>query len=106
MQSNPRLLVNLPVILAKTLVNLLVKTDQIRFKGAMGGPNQAVSRPQEARTWFSRESPQTLQFHHLQGRQYSLRGGLWKGVQAPPWPPKPNLVSFTSKITSKFTNIS
>jgi len=37
---------------------------------------------------------------------YSLRGGLWKGVQAPPWPPKPNLVSFTSKITSKFTNIS
>ena len=37
--------------------------------------------------------------------EYGLRGGLEEGVKAPPWPPKPNLVSFTSKFTRIFTNI-
>ena len=36
MQSNPRILANLLVILVKLLVNLLVKLTKIRLGGAMG----------------------------------------------------------------------
>ena len=37
MQSNPRILVNLLVILVTILVNLLVKLTRMKVRGAMGG---------------------------------------------------------------------
>ena len=38
MQSNPRIVVNLPLILANILANLLAKLAKSRVRGAIGAP--------------------------------------------------------------------
>ena len=56
MQSNPRILVNLPVILVKTLVNLPVKlTKNEPLMGAMGGLPSASSSCQAGSGEYTRE---------------------------------------------------
>ncbi len=51
MQPIPRILANLPVILVKIPVNLLVKLAKLRVRGAMGAPGPGNTLGRGSYAW-------------------------------------------------------
>ena len=51
MQSNPRIVVNVLVTLARILVNLLVKLAKLRVRGAIGAPGPGNTLGRGSYAW-------------------------------------------------------